>query len=118
MQDTVGVASGEVLGVRSLAEGELSGERSLGPFGGNDLRAVAIVRVRSAWIVEDAVLDGHLDAVRVGAGQRVGLDVVAAVLAAVDVHGHAERGTRPARGHGEKPVELPEGVPVGLEPGH
>ena len=32
--------------------------------------------------------------------------MVAAVLDAVDVHGRAERGTRPARGHGDEPVEL------------
>lgn len=44
MQDTVGVAGGEVLRVHSLAEGELPGERPLGPFGDNDLPAVAIVK--------------------------------------------------------------------------
>jgi hypothetical protein len=117
VQDAVGVAGGEVLRVHSLAEGELPGERPLGPFGDNDLPAVAIVRGALGLDRQDAVLDGHLDAVRVGAGQ-VGLDVVAAVLAAVDVHGHAERGTRPARGHGQEQVDLPEGVSVWFEPGH
>ena len=34
----------------------------------------------------------------VHAGQ-VGLDVVAAIPGSVNVHGHAERGTRPGRGH-------------------
>jgi hypothetical protein len=60
------------------------------------------------------MLDGHLDAGRVDAGQA-GLDVVAAVPGAVDVHRHAERGARPARGHGDEPLE---GVPEGLEPDH
>jgi hypothetical protein len=36
----------------------------------------------------------HLDAVGVGTGQ-VGLDMVAAIIAAVDVHRHAKRGTLP-----------------------
>src|SRR6266853_2098853 len=112
MQDTAGVASGEVLRVHSLAEGEPPGERPLGPFGDNDLPAVAIVRGAPGLDRQDAVLDGHLDAVRVGAGQ-VGLDMVTAVLAAVDVHRHAERGTRAGRGHREEPLER---VPEGLEP--
>jgi hypothetical protein len=87
-------ASGEVLRVHSLAEGELPGERPLGPLGDNDLPAVAIVRGAPGLDRQDAVLDGHLDAVRVGAGQ-VGLDVVAAVLAAVDVHGQEAPGQGP-----------------------
>ena len=44
MQDTVGVAGGEVVGVHALAEGELPGERPLGPLGRNDLLAFAVVR--------------------------------------------------------------------------
>src|SRR5207249_4842091 len=89
VQDAVGVAGGEVLRVRALAEGQLPGERPLGPLGGDDLLAVAVVRGALGLDRQDAVLDGHLDAVRVGAGQ-VGLDMVTAVLAAVDVHRHAE----------------------------
>ena len=96
----------------ALAEGEPPGERPLGPFGGNDLLAVAVVRGALGLDRHGAVLDGHLDAVRVGAGQ-VGLDMVTAVLAAVDVHRHPERGTRPGRGHREEPLE---GIPEGLEP--
>ena len=112
MQDAVGVAGGEVLRVHALAEGEPPGERSLGPFGGNDLLAAAVVRGALGLDRHGAVLDGHLDAVRVGAG-HIGLDVVTAVLAAVDVHRHAERGARPGRGHGEEPLE---GVAERLEP--
>jgi hypothetical protein len=44
MQDTVGVAGGEVLRVRALAEGQLAGERPPGPFGDNDLLALAVMR--------------------------------------------------------------------------
>jgi hypothetical protein len=106
VQDTVGVASGEVLRAHSLAERELPRERPLEPIGDNDLLAVAIVRDALGLDRQDDVLDGHLDAVKVGAGQ-VGLDMVAAVLAAVDVHGDTERGTRPARGHGQEPIETP-----------
>ena len=36
MQNTAGVAGGEVLRVHSLAEGELPGERRLGPLGADD----------------------------------------------------------------------------------
>ena len=94
LQDTVAVAGGEVLRVHSLAE-ESSANDPLGPFGDNDLVAVAIVRERLRPGSSDTVLDCHLNAVRVGAGQ-VGFDMVAAALAAVDVHGHAERSSRPA----------------------
>jgi len=48
VQDTVGVAGGEVLRIRALAEGQLPGERPLGPLGGNDLLAVAVVRGSNA----------------------------------------------------------------------
>jgi hypothetical protein len=82
VRDTVGVAGGEILRIHALAKSELAGERPLRPLGGNDLLAVAIVRGARGPDRQDAVLDGHLDAVRVGAGQ-VGLDMVAAVLAAV-----------------------------------
>jgi hypothetical protein len=68
VQDTTGVASGEVLRVHSLTEGELPGERPLGPFGDNDLPAVAIVKGAPGLARQDAVLEGHLDAVGVGAG--------------------------------------------------
>ena len=44
MPDAVAVVGGEVLRVHALAEGEPPGERPLGPFGGNDLLAVAVVR--------------------------------------------------------------------------
>jgi hypothetical protein len=117
VQDTVGVVGRQVLRVHALAEGELPGERSLGSLGDDDLLAFAVVRGALGVDRQDAVLDGHLDAVRVGAGQ-VGLDVVAAVLAAVNVHGHTERGTRPARGHGHESVELPKRVTEGLKPDH
>jgi hypothetical protein len=87
-------AVGEVLRVHALAEGQLPGERPLRPIGGHDLLAVAMVRGALGPDRQDAVLDGHLEAVRVGAGQ-VGLDMVTARLAAVGVHRRAERGTRP-----------------------
>jgi hypothetical protein len=112
VQDTVGVAGGEILRIHALAESAPAGERPLRPLGGNDLLAVAIVSGARGLDRQDAVLDGHLDAVRVGAGQ-VGLDMVAAVLAALDVYRHAERGTRPARGHGQQPLKR---IPEGLEP--
>jgi hypothetical protein len=77
---------------------------------------IALTVVRGAFGLDrqGAVLNGHLDAVRVDARQ-VSLDVVAAVLTAVDIHGHSERGTRPGRGHGDEPLER---VPVGLVPDH
>ena len=98
MKDTVGVGGGEVLGVHALAEGKLAGKRPLGPLGDDDLLALAVMRAAFGPDRQGAVLHGHLDAVRVHAGQ-VGLDVVAPIPGAVDVHGHAERGARPGRGH-------------------
>ena len=44
VQDTVGVADGEVLRVHALAQGQLAGERPLRPLGDNDLLAVAVMR--------------------------------------------------------------------------
>jgi len=84
-------------------------------LGDNDRLALAIVRRAIGPDRQDAALDGHLYAVRVDAGQ-VGLNVIAAVFTAVDVQGHPQWGTRPTRGHGQEPVELPEGVTEGLEP--
>jgi hypothetical protein len=52
VQDTVGVAGGEVLRVHALAEGELPGERPLGSLGDKNPLAVAVVGVRSARIVK------------------------------------------------------------------
>jgi hypothetical protein len=44
VQDTIGVAGGEVLGVHALAERQLPGERPLGPFGRDDLVVLTVVR--------------------------------------------------------------------------
>src|SRR5207248_11147496 len=44
VQDTVGVARGKVLRVHALAQGQLAGERPLGPLGDDDLLALAVVR--------------------------------------------------------------------------
>ena len=107
MQDTVGVAGGEVLRVHALAEGQLAGERPLGPLGDDDLLAVAVMRgafgriVRVLCSTVTSMLSGLTPA---GRPRRCSCHprVVAAIPGAVDVHGHAERGTRPRRGHGQQ----------------
>jgi hypothetical protein len=74
-----------------------------GSVGDNDLLAFAVAR--GGVDRQGAALYGHLDTVRVDAGQ-VGLNVVAAVLAAVHVQWHAKRGPRPACSHGQE--QLPK----------
>jgi hypothetical protein len=69
VQDTVGVGGGEVLRVRALAQGQLAGERPLGPLGDDDLLAVAVMRGAFGPDRQGAVLDGDLDAVWVDAGR-------------------------------------------------
>src|SRR5216117_3473920 len=54
----------------------IAAERPQGSLSGNDLRALAVVRVALGLDRQSTGLDGHLDAVRVDTGQ-VGLDVVA-----------------------------------------
>jgi hypothetical protein len=44
VQDTVGIGGGEVLRVHALAQGQLAGERPLGPLGDDDLLALAVMR--------------------------------------------------------------------------
>jgi hypothetical protein len=69
VQDTVGVAGGEVLRVHALAQGQLAGERPLGPLGDDNLLAVAVMRGAFGADRQGAVLDGDLDAVRVDAAR-------------------------------------------------
>src|SRR6266498_4786752 len=91
VQDTVGVGGGEVLRVHTLTKGQLPGERPLGSLGDNNLLALAVRRGALGLDRQGAGVDDHLDAVRVNAGQ-VYLHVVTAVLAAVDIQWHRERG--------------------------